>query len=343
MSAELQLDPTRGPSLAKGADRKIRSRPSPAILARRVARYGLIMALFAAIICFGLLRPNAFLSVANAQSILTLSAPLVVAALGLTVLLAMNEIDLSIGSMIGLCGATAIAAMAFWSIPWPVAICLALVVAVLTSFCTGWMVARAGANSLIISLGMATLLTGLEFTLTNQRTLYEGVQDGYVALGQSQFLGINIQVLIAAAIAFATHLLLERSEAGRYMYAVGDNPDAAFLAGVPVRRLRVIGFILCGLGAALAGILLTAQSASSFSNAGQSYLLPAFASAFLGSTLSSEGRFTVLGTVTAVLFIAVVQTGLTMLQLSTGTINIVQGGLLIGAVLLSRVGLAGGR
>lgn len=189
---------------------------------------------------------------------------------------------------------------------------------------------------------MATFLTGIEFSLTDQRTIYTGLDPAYMLIGQSYFLGLNLQIWIAAAITFVAWLILEKTEAGRFIYAVGANPQAAYLAGVPVRILRIGGFVSVAICATITGILLTSQSASAFSNAGQPFLLPAFASAFLGSTISPDSRFTVFGTLVAVLFIGVIQTGLTMLQLSTGLINLAQGGLLIVAVMLSRLGKAGG-
>jgi ribose transport system permease protein len=298
------------------------------------------LALLIAILAFSLLRPAAFFSLTNASAVLTLAAPLLIAALGLTVALVLGEIDLSIGSAVSLAGTVAICAMSFLGWPWPVAILAALVTGIAGGLCVGSIVVFFGANSLIVTLGMGTLFTGLEYLLTDQRTVYEGISAGYIALGQSSILGLNVQVWIALAIAFLCHILLERTEWGRFMYAAGDNPDASWLAGVPVKGLRIAGFATVGLGAAIAGILMTAQTASAFSNAGQAYLLPAFAAAFLGSTASPSGRFTAVGTLFAVLFIGVVQTGLTMLQLSTGAINVTQGLLLVGAVLLSRLGRA---
>lgn len=301
-------------------------------------KYGLVFALFAAITIFSVLRPQAFFSVNNALSILTLAAPLAIAALGLTVALVLNEIDLSVGSMIGLGGAFAVCLMSFWDVPWYLAILASFALAMLAGFGTGLMVALGGANSLIITLGMATFLTGIEFSLTNQRTVYTGIDEAYIAIGQSSLLGFNIQIWIAAFIGLTIWVLLEKTEAGRFMYASGSNAQASFLAGVPVTKYRVIGFVVVALCATLAGVLLTAQSASAFSNSGQPYLLPAFASAFLGSTMSRDGRFSAFGTLIAVLFIGVIQTGLTMLQLSTGSINLAQGGMLIAAVLLSLIG-----
>lgn len=300
--------------------------------------YGLFLALLIAILAFSALRPDAFFSMTNARSVLTLAAPLLIASLGLTIALAVNEIDLSVGSMIGLSGALAVCLMSFYDVPWMLAIMAALLLGGIVGLVIGILVSIGGANSLIITLGMATFLTGIEFSLTDQRTIYTNIDPSYIAIGQSHLLGMSIQVWIAAALALVAWVLLEKTETGRFIYAVGANPDAAYLAGVPVNRLRIFGFVCVAVSASVAGILLTSQSASAFSNAGQPYLLPAFAAAFLGSTMSPDGRFTVLGTVIAVLFIGVIQTGLTMLQLSNGAINLAQGGLLIVAVMLSRLG-----
>lgn len=324
-----------------------RGRPAPGQssrdkLLRLLQSYGLFLALLIAIMVFSALRPDAFFSATNARSVLTLAAPLLIASLGLTIALAVNEIDLSVGSMIGLSGALAVCLMSFYDVPWVLAIAAALLLAGIVGLVIGFLVSVGGANSLIITLGMATFLTGIEFSLTDQRTIYTNIDPSYIAIGQSYLLGMSIQVWIAATLALVAWVLLEKTETGRFIYAVGANPNAAYLAGVPVNRLRIFGFVCVALSASVAGILLTSQSASAFSNAGQPYLLPAFAAAFLGSTMSPDGRFTVLGTVIAVLFIGVIQTGLTMLQLSNGAINLAQGGLLIVAVMLSRLGRSKG-
>jgi ribose transport system permease protein len=133
-------------------------------------------------------------------------------------------------------------------------------------------------------------------------------------------------------------VLLERTEIGRYMYAIGGNSEAARLSGVRVRSLRLLGFVIVAFSAAVVGLLLTSQSASYAPNLGISYLLPAFAAVFLGAAVFRPGEFNVLGTVIGVLFLGVIQTGLTMLNLQTYMINLVQGGILITAVLVSRLG-----
>jgi ribose transport system permease protein len=224
------------------------------------------------------------------------------------------------------------------AVPWQAALALALALGVCAGLVNGILVAYANASSFIVTLGMGTVLTGVEFSMTGQKTLYDGIAVGYMELGQGELLGLNVQVWVALAVTLGVLVLLEHTEVGRYMYAAGANPEAARLSGIRVRRLRLVAFVIVGAAAALAGILLTAQSGSSFSNAGQPYLLPAFAAVFLGSTVLRGGRFNPLGTLVGVLFLGVIQTGLTMLQLSTAVVDLVQGSVLVGAILLARLG-----
>jgi len=202
----------------------------------------------------------------------------------------------------------------------------------------GFMVAFLGGSSFIITLAMGTVLTGVEFGLTSQDTVYSGFPSAFTKIAGGEFLGLSNLIWIAAVVAVIIWVLLERTEVGRYMYAIGGNAEAARLSGVRVRYLRLVGFVIVALAAAVVGLLLTSQSASYAPSLGISYLLPAFAAVFLGAAVFRPGEFNVLGTVIGVLFLGVIQTGLTMLNLETYLINLVQGGILITAVLVSRLG-----
>lgn len=298
----------------------------------------LLLLLFGTVATFSVLRPQTFMTYQNAQSILTLAAPLCVVAVGLTVVLAMGDFDLSVGSMIGLGGATAVVAQSELHLTWPLAVALTMLVAAAVGLVNGALVAWAGLSSFIVTLGAGTMLTGLEYSLTHQKTVYEGLDPAYSAIGRSSFLGTNLQVWIAILVTLLLWAALRYTEAGRYVYAVGDNPITARLAGIRVSALRVGGFVLSAITAASAGILLTSQANSSFPNSGGPFLLPAFAAVFLGSTMRSTGTFNIVGTAIGVLLLGVVQTGLTMLQLSTAAVLLVQGGVLVLAVLASRIG-----
>lgn len=303
-----------------------------------VARGGVLIALLLVIVAFGIARPDSFLTWNNATAILQQAAAPAILAIGLTVPLALGEFDLSIGSMVGLGGASAVALITLSGVPWPVAILIALLIGLLVGVVNGTFIAYLGASSFVQTLAMGVILLGVEYLFTNQQTLYSGIPDGYKAVAQSDaLLGVNNQIWFALLVAVLMWLFLDQTETGRRIYAVGGNPDAARFAGVSVKRLRVLGFVIVAVAAAITGILMTAQGGSSTPNAGVPFLLPAYAAAFLGSATFRPGTFNVPGTVVAVLFLGVIQTGLQMLQISTAWINIIQGVVLIAAMLISRL------
>ncbi len=319
---------------------EIEARRHRARLKALASRSAVPVALIGVIIGFGAARPSTFLTWNNFKFVLVDSAAPAVLALGLTVILVMGEFDLSIGSMLGLGGATAVSLMSLHHLSWPLALVIAAAVAVVAGIVNGALIAYAGMSSFITTLAMGTMLVGCEFLFTGDTTIYSGVSATYLKLGQSIVGGINVQVWIALGFAFLLWLLLERTEPGRYMYAIGGNREAARLSGLAVRPYLIAGFIIVALSAALAGVLITAQNGASSPQAGLPYLLPAYAAAFLGSTTFRPGQFNIAGTLVSVVFLGVVGSGLTMLALSTAVIDLVQGGILIFAMLLSRLGTA---
>jgi len=302
-----------------------------------ISRYGVLIALVLLVGVFAAIRPEVFLTADNTRSILTLAAPTLVLALGLTVVLTMNDFDLSVGAMVGLGGAFAVVLMTGAHLVWPLAVVGGLAIGLLIGLGNGLLVTVTGASSFIVTLGMTSVITGIEFLLTKQRVIFSGLAPEYVRIGQGTFLTVNYQVWIALVLSVVVYVFLHRTEAGRYMYAIGNSPGTARLAGIRINRMRTVGFMAAALGAAIAGILLTAQGASSTPQAGISYLLPAYAAAFLGSAVFKPGRFNVPGTVVGVLFLGVIQTGLDMLGLSTAVVNIVEGAVLVLAIALSRL------
>jgi ribose transport system permease protein len=244
--------------------------------------------------------------------------------------------------MASLGGAVAIALMAKQGVAWPVAVLVALLVGVAGGAVNGLLAAYANASSFIVTLAAGTIFTGIEYSFTHQETLFENVPAGYTDMGQSGVAGIRYIIIIAAAGFVLSWLLLEKTETGRYMRAVGGNSEAARLAGLNVRRLRLGGFMLVAIGAVVAGIILTAQAGSSSPSQGASLLLPAFAAAFLGSAAFRAGEFNIAGTLVGVLFLGVIQNGLTLMNAGSAAINLVQGAILIAAVLVTRFGIRRG-
>ena len=314
------------------------TRSDAAAIAGWLKKYGLLFTIAFAIIGFGAARPDTFLTWSNFQSIFQEAAPLAIVSSGLTVALVVAQFDLSFGALIGLSGAVAIVLISQHGFPWILAVLIALLVGLVTGLVNGILTAFLGGASFITTLAMGTALTGVQYLITGEATIYENIPHSYDQIGQSTSLfGLSNEVWIALAVALALFLVLEFSEFGRYMYALGSNREAARYSGLHVRSLQLSGFVATGLCAAMVGIILTSQAASSSPDMGTPYLLPAFAAVYLGSAVFHPGRFNIPGTVAAVFFLQILAVGLTLLQLSTAWIDIVQGVVLIVAILLSRL------
>lgn len=304
-----------------------------------MGHYGLLIALVIAVAGFSLARPSSFWSVDNLQNVLTQSSAPAILAIGLTFALVVGEFDLSIGYMLGLGGGAAVAMMSLHGLSWEVGVVVALAFALVAGAVNGILVAYVNLSSFIITLAMGTVLLGVNYLVAGNQTLFANISHIYLDFGQLRPIGgLNLQIFIALGVAIIAYVVLERTEVGRYMYAVGGNATAARLSGIAVRRYRLAGFVCAAVAASIAGILVTAQGAAATPDAGASYLLPAYAAAFLGTAGFSDGAFNVAGTVVGVVFLAVVTAGLTMFGISTGYIDIVQGGILVGAILVSDIG-----
>lgn len=302
-----------------------------------VAQYGVIASLVVAIVVFSVLRPQTFPTLDNFQNILVQSAIPIMLATGLTLVLVMGEFDLSFAALGGLAGALAVSLMSLHGTDWRLAVVAGIAVGCLAGAVNGFLVAYLGASSFIITLAAGSVLTGLEYLITDQKTIYSNIPLGFVQFGQDRVLGLGWLLIVAVLIAAVVALVMKYTETGRYMYAVGFNPEASRLAGIKVKRLRFLGFLFLGAAAGLGGIMISAQAASNFPNSAQPYLLPTFAAAFLGSAAIGRGRFTIQGTVFGVFFFQVVQTGLTMMSLPTWVVNVFQGLVLAAAILISRL------
>ena len=331
------IDATTGqapePPTASGA----RSARMRELVRSALARGGVLIAFAIMIGAFSLARPETFPTLDNAESILLNAAPGMIIALGLTVVLAMGDFDLSIGSMVGLAAGAAVAMMVDNGYDWRVVILLVLGIGAIVGVANGFLVAVLGGNSFIMTLGMATILTGVEYAFTSQAVVFQGVPPQYVEIGAGEWLGLSHQIWIALVVAIVLWIMLDATEPGRFMYAIGGNPEAARLSGIRTRTLRIVGFVIVALAATVVGILISSAGGGYTPNPGQYLLLPAYAGAFLGAACFRPGEFNIPGTVVGVLFLGTIATGLTLLNLQTYLINLVQGAILVVAVLLSTV------
>lgn len=314
------------------------SAPATGGLVGFLARYGVILAMVATFAAFSLLRPDAFFTTFMMKAILRDCAPLLIAALGITFVLVMNDYDLSIGGLTALLATTCVLLVSetYVGLPVPVAILATIALGGALALTNGVLIAYVGLPSFILTIAMGTVFTGVGLQLTGSGSIYQGIPESYVAIASGRTFGLSNQVYIALAVLVVAHVFLRHTEAGRYMYAIGGNPEAARLSGVRVRLLKAAGFGIVGIAAAITAILLTSQAGAANPNTGLGLLLPAYAAAFLGSSMFRLGSFTAVGTAIGALYLQIIGSGLTILNLSGPLVQIIQGAILAAAIFLSR-------
>jgi ribose transport system permease protein len=272
---------------------------------------------------------------------------LAVVAFSMTIVMAMGDFDLSVGSMASLSGI--VAALLFaqgYSIA--AGLSIALAVGLLGGLLNGLLVSVVGILPFVATLGTLTIFSGVAFLISGGKTIFgrdipaafSGFARAGIPIGMANerpLLLPNLS-LLALVVLFIVWLVLEHSTFGRRLYAIGGNAEAARLAGVRVRVLRMLAFVLTGFGAALAGLMYASRVASANPTQGAGLMLDAIAAVFLGMTMSEEGEPHVLATLLGVLILGVLDNGLTQLQVDSYIREILIGAIIVAAVASSSLG-----
>lgn len=305
-----------------------------------LSRYGTLGALAAIVAVFAALSPGAFATLSNLVNVTQQMALLSIVAMGATMVMVLGEFDLSVGAVASWAGVACFAAL---GLGWPAALAVpaVLISCVAVGLVSGLLVALFRVPSFIATLAIGTVLGGITFWASGGATLFGGAGAGFRALGRGAAGGLPVLTwwMIGAGVAAA--LVLDRTEFGRRLHAIGGNRRAALLAGVPVRRDTVAAFGLCTALAGLAGVLLAARLGSAHPTGGAGFLLQAYAAVFLGMTAFREGDANIPGTVLGAAIIAVVANGLTINGVPAHMQDILTGVIIIAAVLVRRA-LGGG-
>lgn len=313
-----------------------RSKLPPMRIAPLMQRYALLIALVVLIAIFSGLRPTTFFTIGNLTTILSTQAALVILSIGVTIALLVGEFDLSVASVMGM-SASAVAYFTTNAGIDPVFACfIALAFAVVVGSVNAFFVVRLGINSFIVTLGMGTLVTGVAVGAFGSMTM-GGLPDSFTAVFQTQLHGVQLSFIYMIVIGLCLYVALSFMPVGRSMFFTGNARKAAMLAGIRTDRIRTVSLILTSVLSALAGIVLSGQTAAASPTIANAFLLPAYAAVFLGSTAFTSGRFNVWGTIWAVYFLAVGTTGLQFLGLQSWVVNVFEGAVLILAVAFAEV------
>jgi ribose transport system permease protein len=325
------------PATPETARRKLA--PVSATAKAGLSRFGVLLAILATFAAFSIMRPDSFFTALTLKGILRDASPLMIVALGVTVVLAMNDYDLSVGGLTSLCAVLVVVLLSTqWvGLNWPLAVVLTIFIGALLGLGNGVLVSYVRLPSFILTIATGTVFEGLGLQIVSSQSVYQGISSSFINLATGSWLGISHQVFIGLGVLLLAHLFLRHTEYGRHMYAIGGNPEAARLSGLRVKMLRAMGFSIVGIAAAIAAILINSEAAAANPDTGVGLLLPAYAAAFLGSSMFRVGVFTPIGTALGALYLQIVGTGLTILNLSGPVVEMIQGGILVAAVLVSRL------
>lgn len=300
-------------------------------------RFGLVIAWLIVIAIFGVLETDTFLTQANFATIFGSQAVLVVITLGVLLPLTAGDYDLSVAGVLTL-SAMMIAVLNV-NAGWPVGLAIAAAIGagVLTGLVNGFLITYFALDSLIVTLGSGTLLGGVVLWISDSNTI-SGVDNHLVnVVSGNRLLGIPLMFYYGLVLCVLLWYLFERTAPGRRLLCVGQSRTVSRLSGLKVNRLRVAAMVGSSTLGALAGVLFVGQIGGADPSSGLTFLLPAFAAAFLGATSIKPGRFNPWGSTIAVYFLATGVTGLTILGARSFVQSIFYGAALIIAVVLSQI------
>lgn len=280
---------------------------------------------------------DTFFTSANLQVLVSGQAVVAIVGLALLIPLCANQWDLSVGATAGLSAIFAASVMSDGSL-W-LGVLVGVGIGVLVGIVNAVVVTRFNVNPVVATLGTMTIIAGVINLKTSGLAVVRNIPESLTSLGSGTWFAIPKIGILVVVIALAAHYMLERTPYGRYLYALGANPNAARLVGLRIRYIISASFVLAGLVAGIAGILAVARAGGADPQLGDQLLLPAFAAAFLSAASIKPGRYNVGGLLVAVYFLGVINNGLNLAGVEPYISSFVNGtALIVGVGLATYLG-----
>lgn len=299
-----------------------------------LARFGLLLALVVMVVVLASISDR-FLTTSNIINVLRQISVNAIIAFGMTVVIIGAGIDLSVGSLLALVGVITALLVTSTGIPVWLVLILAVVIGLALGAINGGFVGYAGVAPFIVTLAGLTIFRGAALVATDGRPI-SGLPPIFTTIGYGTFLGLPLPIWIMLGVLLLTYVLLRHTALGRAIYAVGGNPEAARLSGIPVRRVLTFTYAFSGFAVAIAAIVLTGRLNSAQPTAGVAFELDAIAAVVVGGTSLAGGRGGVWGTLVGALIIGVINNGMNLMNVSSFYQQIVKGGVILAALLIDR-------
>ncbi|WP_434053653.1 MAG: ABC transporter permease [Roseibium sp.] len=273
-----------------------------------------------------------FLSASNFRAVAVGMTPTAIIVIGMAILLASGGFDLSVGSVMAL-SSTVVALLLLAGMPIPAAVILGLLLGAAAGLVNGILITMIGINPLVATLGTMSIARGIALVLTEGFSV-SSLPPAFGFIGKTSLLGIPLLVILTLSLIILFDLAVRHTRFFRQIYFIGANEKAAMLSGIAVNRVRIIAYILTGVLAALAGVLLASRLMSGTPTAGNALELQVLAAAVIGGASLRGGEGTILGAFLGVVFVALINNAMTMLAVSIYWQMIVIGAVLVCAVAL---------
>jgi ribose transport system permease protein len=299
-----------------------------------VRRYGTVTLLLALIVIFTF-ASSSFLTSRNWSSLLVTQSVVACASFAAIFPLVVGEFDLSIGYMVGFVAVLGAYVGEHGAGAWGVLVTM-VAAGLFVGLVNGVLTVVFKISSFISTLGTGIILSGLAEGISGGEVKFEGVPESFVFVGRHQIAGLTISVWLVLLIAIILLYFTEHTPLGRQMYAVGGSERVAFLAGIRTSRLKIAAFVLAGLMVGIGAIFQLGAAGAANPTFGPELLLPAYAAVFLGVTTHRPGYYNVVGTVVAILVLAVGFNGLSLLGVPFWVQPLFNGAVLLIAVLIAR-------
>jgi ribose/xylose/arabinose/galactoside ABC-type transport system permease subunit len=335
MSAQVEDAPTAMPP-APSSGQKGGVQPLLILrwLRRRAAANALLLGVIALLLVFSNLS-SAFLTVDNFRNIFLQSSYVSVVAVPMALLLISGRVDLSVGSVLAL-GAVTSGLLINDGVPFLGALLAGVLAGTAIGIVNGILVTKWDFSPIIVTLGALTAVRGLVLTIAPNPVF--NFTETFIQFGEGEFLGVPYLVWVALVVFVVGAIVLSQMPVGRHIYAIGVNPEAAYLSGVRVGPVGFLLFVATGAAAGLAGVMLAARLGSAPSaSLGIGFELEVLTAVMLGGVAFNGGRGTILGVFLGVLFLGMFQNGLTLENVPAATGLIVKGATLIVAAWLDRI------
>lgn len=274
---------------------------------------------------------DSFLSFSNIMNVLRQTSMIAILSAGIFLIIIAGGIDISIGAIVGLTGIIFSMGIVNWHIHPIIAAFLAALIGLTCGFLNGVQDAILGIPPMIATLGMQSLARGFTYVTTNAYPI-SGLPESIGFIGRGYLLGIPWPVIIMAVVFLVVGFTSQKTKFGRFVYASGGNPEAAYLSGIKVKRVKIATYMIGGFLAALSSIILVSRLASGQPNAGLGWEFEAIIAAVIGGVSVSGGKGKILGVLMGAILVGLLTNGMTLLDVSSYYQQIIKGFVLVTAI-----------